>query len=296
MIGQRVGFIGLGNMGAPMSARLLATDFDVTGFDVSPTARERFAQAGGHCVATLSELPYHTDVLILMLPSSAIVESVLLEDGLLAALDHSTVIIDMSSSEPTRTCALAQTVAAAGPTLIDAPVSGGVKGAAAGTLAIMAGGSKEVIDSVAGILAVLGRVTRVGGTGAGHAVKALNNLMSATHLWATSEAMLTGIRFGIDPTVMLSAVNAGSGRSGSTENKWPNFIVTESYDSGFALRLMLKDIKIATALARSLGVDHRLSDQVVALWAEAADELPPAVDHTEIARWLHGRISTAAWP
>jgi 3-hydroxyisobutyrate dehydrogenase len=132
----------------------------------------------------------------------------------------------------------------------------------------------------------MGRVVHAGPLGSGDAVKALNNLLSATHLWVTSEAMLVGERFGIDPEVMLSVFNGSSGRSGSTDNKWPNFILPGTYDSGFALRLMLKDMRIATDLARSTGLPSRLGEDAVRLWAEAAGELPASADHTEVARYL----------
>ena len=126
----------------------------------------------------------------------------------------------------------------------------------------------------------------VGDVGAGHAVKALNNLLSATHLLVTSEAMAAAAAFGLDVPVVLDAINTSSGRSGSTENKWPNFIVPGTFDSGFALRLMLKDMRIALGLAESAGTESRLSAAAVELWAQAADDLPADADHTEIARWL----------
>ena len=156
----------------------------------------------------------------------------------------------MSSSEPLRTRALAEKLAASGlARLVDAPVSGGVGGAERGTLTIMAGGEADTIADLAEVLSVLGRVRHTGPVGSGHALKALNNLLSATHLLATSEAMVAGQEFGLDPHTMLEVFNASSGRSGSTENKWPNFVLPGGYDSGFGLGLMLKDMKIATQLA-----------------------------------------------
>jgi 3-hydroxyisobutyrate dehydrogenase len=136
----------------------------------------------------------------------------------------------------------------------------------------------------------------VGPIGSGDAVKALNNLLSAAHLWVTSEAMLVGQRFGIDPQALLEVFNASSGRSGSTENKWPNFILPGSFDSGFALQLMLKDMRIATRLARECGLPSRLGESAVELWAEAASELDPAADHTEVARYLEHRADRHVEP
>lgn len=285
-----VAFVGLGNMGSPMSERLVAAGYPVRGFDLAPAARERLEAAGGETVDSAGAAVDGADLVILMLPNSAIVEAVLTgEGGVLARARPGTLFVDMSSSEPLRTRALAETVQAAGSRLIDAPVSGGVKGAVAGTLTIMVGGAEGDLDEARGVLEVLGKPTLVGPIGAGHALKAINNLMSAAHLWVSSEAMLTGIEFGLDPTVMLDAINTSSGRSGSTQLKWPNFIVGETYDSGFGLSLMLKDMRIATGLAESLGVPHTLSDQTVAHWSAASEDLGPAADHTEVARWLRAQ-------
>jgi 3-hydroxyisobutyrate dehydrogenase len=287
-----VAFWGLGNMGFPMTVRLLEAGVAVRGFDLSPVARERFAAAGG----TLADPgdPADADTLVLMLPNSDVVEHVLLTDGLAAALRPGTRIIDMSSSEPLRTQDLAARLAADGLVLLDAPVSGGVSGAERGTLAIMVGGAEEDVAAVTPLLDHLGRPSRVGPVGAGHALKALNNLLSATHLWATSEAMLVGERFGLDPEVMLETINGSSGRSGSTQNKWPNFILPGGYDSGFGLQLMLKDMRIATGLAHRLGVPIALGDEVVAHWSRAAGDLPATADHTEVARYLEEESRSAA--
>jgi 3-hydroxyisobutyrate dehydrogenase len=142
-----------------------------------------------------------------------------------------------------------------------------------------------MLAGLADVLAVLGRVRHTGAVGSGHALKALNNLLSATHLLATSEAMVAGQEFGLDPATMLEVFNTSSGRSGSTENKWPNFVLPGGYDSGFGLGLMLKDMKIATDLASAIGRPGRLGSRAVDLWTEARGQLDPGADHTEIARW-----------
>jgi len=282
-----VAVIGLGNMGLPMAKRLVDAGVSVVGFDLSQDARQNLEAAGGTTADRAADAGRNADVVILMLPNSDIVEAVLTgEDGVLAALQPNTLVVDMSSSEPLRTRALADTVAAAGAKLIDAPVSGGVKGAENGTLTIMVGGDSAEFERAAELLAVLGTPNHVGPIGAGHALKSINNLMSAAHLWVSSEAMLTGIAFGLDPQVMLAAINRSSGRSGSTEHKWPNFIVPGTYDSGFGLSLMLKDMRIATGLAERLGVPHTLSAQAVAHWSTASEQLGAGADHTEVARWL----------
>ena len=286
-----VAFIGLGNMGTPMAGRLVDAGYRVRGFDLAEAARERLTAAGGTAVASAVEAVTGADVVILMLPNSDIVEAALVgEAGVLSSLQPGTLVIDMSSSEPLRTRSLAEVVSAGDARLIDAPVSGGVIGAVGGTLAIMVGGADDDFAQVQPLLQVLGKPTHVGAIGAGHALKAINNLMSAAHLWVSSEAMLTGIAFGLDPEVMLEVINASSGRSGSTQLKWPKFIVPETYDSGFGLALMLKDAKIATGLAENLGIPHSLSDAAVEHWTTANADLGPGADHTEVAKWLKMKL------
>lgn len=281
-----IGFIGLGNMGTPMSGRLVQAGLAVHAFDLAPEARARAGAAGAVTHDAAAGAARDAGVVILMLPNSAVVTSVI--DELLAAdaLAPGAVVIDMSSSEPAATRTLAARLGAAGVRFVDAPVSGGVKGATRGTLTIMTGGADADVAEVAPVLAPLGRTVHAGPVGAGHAVKALNNLLSATHLWITSEAIEAGRRFGLDPAVMLEVFNGSSGRSGSTENKWPNFILPGTYDSGFGLRLMLKDMKIATVLAAQTGAPSVLGDAAVERWARAAQDLDPAADHTEVAQWI----------
>ncbi|SKA98117.1 3-hydroxyisobutyrate dehydrogenase [Agreia bicolorata] len=281
-----VSFIGLGNMGNPMASRLVAAGYRVTGFDLAESARDTLAESGGTPATSAADAVAGSDVVILMLPNSSVVEAVLSDESVLSALAAGAIVVDMSSSEPLRSRALAQRLAADGIRFVDAPVSGGVTGARAGSLTIMVGGSTDDAAAVEGVLSALGRPTRVGEVGAGHAAKALNNLLSATHLWATSEAVLAGERFGLDPAVLLGVFNSSSGRSGSTENKWPNFVLTDSYDSGFGLGLMLKDMRIAVDLAEELGAPSVLGRTAVERWQRASDSLGRGADHTEVARWL----------
>ncbi|GAB3615582.1 NAD(P)-dependent oxidoreductase [Okibacterium endophyticum] len=288
---MRIGFVGLGRMGAPMAQRLVRAGHEVVGADPAPAARAALESAGGRTVVNAADAA--AELVILMLPNSSVVASVM-TGGLTEALSPGSLVIDMSSSEPLATRELAAALERIGIGLVDAPVSGGVSGAEKGTLTIMAGGDEASVARATEVIETLGSVRRVGAVGAGHAVKAFNNLLSATHLASASEAILAAQRFGLDPAVMLEAINSSSGRSGSTENKWPNFILPGSYDSGFALSLMLKDMRIATGLAAGLGADTPLADRAVELWSAAADALPPDADHTEIARWMaeQGQDST----
>ena len=286
---HRVGFVGLGHMGIPMAGHLLTAGHQVTGYDPDPSAAERAATTGIDIVTDLAEITDHADVILLMLPNSAVVEKVLVEDGLLTRIPTGGTVIDMGSSKPASTRQLAGTAAEHGVDYVDAPVSGGVVGAEAGSLTIMVGGQPEAVAKVHDLLTAMGsKVTHLGPAGAGHALKALNNLMSATHLLVSSEALLVGQEFGLDINVMLDAINTSTGRSGSTEVKWPKYVVPGTFDSGFGLSLMLKDIRIAVELATECGLPSRLGEAAVALWSEAEKALPTGSDHTRIVTWLEG--------
>jgi 3-hydroxyisobutyrate dehydrogenase len=294
---EQIGFVGLGNMGMPMARRLAASGYQVTGFDASPRVMASIDGADGLSrAAALAEVAGASPV-ILMLPDSDVVEQVLVDDGLLAELKPGSMVIDMSSSDPARTRELAERAAGLGVTLIDAPVSGGVAGALEGSLTIMVGAPEQAFLAAGPVLQNLGsRVVHAGGVGAGHAVKALNNLMSAAHLLASSEALIAGRRFGLDPAVMLEIINGSSGRSGSTETKWPRYVLTESYNAGFPVRLMVKDIKLALGIEHATGTPSVVSEATVAAWSQALDDLPPNADHTAIARWLDNLPASRAVP
>lgn len=281
---RRIAFFGLGHMGLPMATRLLAAGHRVTGHDPDKAATGRFKRAGGNVSTDNRQTLASSDCVILMLPNSDVVEAVTSQPGFDPPPD--TVVVDMGSSEPLRTRALAANFAARGVTLLDAPVSGGVNGAIRGDLKIMAAGDSAALDRVVPLLNHLGTVTHVGESGAGHALKALNNLLSATHLLATAEAVHAGRRLGLQDEVMIEVFNASSGRSGSTENKWPRFISPGTFDSGFALRLMRKDLSIAVGLLDPQDRQNSLAQCVERRWAAAEQELAENADHTEIARWV----------
>lgn len=286
-----VGVVGLGNMGLPMASRLRAAGYDVHGYDRDPGVIAAARAAGVTIAGGVGELARTCGVLVFLLPGSHVVDPVAAEVAEVPAGERvCDLIVDMSSSSPERTQALGERLALAGIRLVDAPVSGGVSGAREGTLTIMVGGEKDDLDRVAPMLGELGtRIVHVGASGAGHAAKALNNLLSATHLLATSEALVVGTRFGIDPAVLNAAINVSSGRSGSTENKMPRFILTGSFDSGFTSALLAKDIGIAEDLARGLGVDAPIGRAVREWWNDLAAALPDGADHTEIVRPLEER-------
>ncbi|MEP6547562.1 MAG: NAD(P)-dependent oxidoreductase [Gammaproteobacteria bacterium] len=284
---QRIGFVGLGNMGAPMARHLAAAGYALMVADTNTAALQRFCSAAQCESGTLAEIGVGCRLVITMLPDGKAVRQVLLgEGGIAAALAPGSVVLDMTSAEPLGTRELSQILQRSSISLVDAPVSGGVKRAVEGKLAIMAGGEPAVIDRCRPALAALGQVFCAGASGSGHAVKALNNYLSAVALAATAEAMMAGESFGIDPKVLLEILNHSTGRNTATEQKYPAFVLPRTFNSGFALGLMAKDLRIALQLAKALGTPASLLSECSELWNGAERRLGFAADNTDIVRYL----------
>lgn len=285
-----LGFVGIGTMGDPMVHCLAAAGHHPLIHDANPAAAARVAERDGLTSAPAArDVGAVCDVVILMLPDSAIVRDVCLGSGELAgAMKPGSVIVDMSSSDPIETRKLGAELKEMGITLLDAPVSGGVRKARDGTLAIMLGGDDAAaMDKVEPILTGMGKVFRAGPLAAGHATKALNNYVSAAGLVAACEAVIVGRDFGLDPAVLTQIVNASTGRNNSTENKIAQFVLSGKFrDAGFALRLMTKDVGLAAGLGRHTGHDFPGLAALSSIWKDAAEDLDPAADHTEIFRYL----------
>src|SRR5690606_6441672 len=221
----RIGFIGIGAMGAPMAACLAMAGYRLVVHDSRREPVDAFVAAhgaeGAVGAASLAELGAAADVVITILPTSAIVSEVLFgEQGLAAALRPGTLVIDMTSGVPAVTVALAERLARQDVALFDAPVAGGVARAVTGQLAIMAGGEAAHVDRALPILQAMGTVTRTGAIGTGHAMKALNNLVSSGGFLIGIEALLIGSRFGIDPETMVDILNLSTGMNNSTQKKF----------------------------------------------------------------------------
>jgi 3-hydroxyisobutyrate dehydrogenase len=277
----KVGFIGIGNMGEPMAAHLVKAGWDVQVYDTDAAKVSKFSAA-----ASLAALGQRCNAIITMLPDGHVVRKVVFEgdDCLVKGLARGAVIIDMSSSAPVGTRELGEALAGRGIGLIDAPVSGGVKGAVAATLAIMVGGEATLAQAIDPLLAPMGKRFYAGSLGAGHAIKVLNNYVSAAGLAAAGEAVLIARRFGIDPQTVISIINASSGRNNSTENKFAQYILNQKFNSGFSLGLMAKDIALAMEVAQACKVEAELGQACLALWKDAEAELGGKADHTEVVR------------
>jgi 3-hydroxyisobutyrate dehydrogenase len=287
---QRIGFIGLGMMGLPMTSCLSNAGFQLFLADADAGRLQEVQSALGASALTADNAG-SLDALITMLPNSNIVESVLLgadgKSGWAAALTAGTVLIDMSSSEPARSRELGQKLAALGLHYLDAPVSGGVKRAVDGSLAILVGGDVQVMQRCQPLLDAMGKnILHIGEAGAGHAAKALNNFVSASGLLATVEALHVAKRFGIDPGVMVDVLNASSGGSNTSLNKARQFMLSGSFGSGFSMQLMNKDLKIAKGLSDALDYPLTFGQGTIKVWDEVAQDSTPATDHTEMYRML----------
>lgn len=281
----RIAFVGLGNMGRPMAALIAAAGYPLAVADSdAAVAAEVAGQTGAEAFADLSRLGHVSDILITMLPTGAIVAEVV--GATVAGMASGSVVIDMSSSAPMGTVALGAELAGRGIALVDAPVSGGVRRAGRGDLAIIAGGDTGTVMRVRPILETMGTVIPTGPLGSGHALKALNNFVSAAGLAAACEALIIATRFGLDPDTVVEVLNNSTGRNTATETKLRQFVLNRTFAAGFSAELMAKDVRTARDLADFLGIPAPTLRESSRLWGEAADSLGRGADHTAIYRYL----------
>ena len=276
-----IGFIGIGKMGTPMSRHLRRGDFTVLGYDTDPGALERVSGDGVQAVETLAELARRSDVVILMLPNSDIVEAVVLgEGGLAENMAPGKLLIDMSSSYPRRTAALGELLSRREIHMLGAPVSGGVTGAEAATLAIMPGGPSDVVAAAMPLFEIMGgNIVHIDETvESGHAMKCVNNFLSATNILSSMEAVAFAAKLGLDPEKVLNVVNSGSGRNSGTYDKWPRFFLPRDFNTGFSAGLMYKDLTMASDLAREVGAAMFILNHVRQVYGLATERFGPDAD------------------
>jgi 3-hydroxyisobutyrate dehydrogenase len=284
-----IGFVGVGAMGWPMAALLAGAGYRLVVVDADPARATRFADE--HDVvaaATAREAAARADVLITILPNSAIVEEVLFgPDGAAATLSRDSVVVEMSSGIPAQTSSFAHRLAISGVSMIDAPVSGGVSRATTGELTIMVGGEPVVVDRVRDILNVLGtQIHLTGDLGSGQAMKALNNLTSATGLISALETLAIGRAQGLDPGQMVDILNVSTGMTNSTKLKLKQFVLSGAFNSGFGLDLLIKDVRIAVQMSDAAGIRTPLSSLTRDILDASGRYLGPGHDHTEVAKYV----------
>jgi 3-hydroxyisobutyrate dehydrogenase len=278
-----VAVIGLGNMGLAMLGRLAAQG--ALAFDLDPGKRAAAAALGATVPGSVAGAA--APVMVLSLPDEAASGAVL--DALLPRLPAGAVVVDTSTLSPVAARGFAERAAAAGCAYLDAPVSGGAAGAAAGTLAMMVGGEAAALDRARPVLDRLAtRILHVGPSGAGQVAKLVNNLMVATHLVVAAEALRLGAAAGVAAEALLPVINGATGRSAATEVNWPRWIASGSFDSGFTAGLMRKDVRLALGLAQAVGAPLDATARAAAVWEALAAQVPDAADFNRLPAAILG--------
>jgi len=273
------------------AAKLIREEFPLAVYDIERARQEGFAQSHQcRSASSLADLAHGIATVIAMLPTGRDVRQVLLEaeDGVLAkSLAAGAIVIDMSSSEPAGTRELSAALGKRGVDLVDAPVSGGIGGAETASLVIMIGSdNKAAVERVRPILSALGQKLFVtGGSGTGHAMKALNNFIAGTSYLAAAEALVVGQRFGLDPELMTDIINQSTGRNFPTANVLKQQVLSRKFGSGFRLALLAKDVKIAADLAEDLRAHAPLGQLIRDLYARAKDRVEGDPDHSSAIKY-----------
>jgi 3-hydroxyisobutyrate dehydrogenase len=289
-----IGFVGIGAMGTPMAGNLARAGYRVVVFDLDTARAEKLSGEHGITMAMdLADLGAASNIVITMLPDGKAVRTALCGDNdsfkncVLERAKPSTLVIDMSSSSPMGTRELGEVLAKRGLQFIDAPVSNGVKGAIAATLSIMVGGDKAIFERVKPMLEKMGnQIYFAGPLGAGHAIKALNNYVSAAGLIAACEAMHAGQAFGIDPNVIVDIINTSSGMNNTTKNKCKQYMLSGAYNAGFSAGLMAKDVRTALEIAEAMQTSTAFAKPTADVWNAMEKKLGFIADHTEMHRFL----------
>jgi 3-hydroxyisobutyrate dehydrogenase-like beta-hydroxyacid dehydrogenase len=284
---EHLGFIGIGRMGGPMAGRLLEAGHRLTIFDVSDAAMEPLAARGAIKAPSVRALAASVETVLVSLPTPNIVHSVALgEDGILAG-GKVTTFIDLSTSGPRAATAIAAALRERGIAAIDAPVSGGIGGAKKGTLAVMAACERALFARFEPVLKIFGKTFHVSERpGLGQVMKLANNLLSATAMAVSCEAIVMGVKAGLDPRIMVDVINAGSGRNTATQDKFPQAILPRSFNYGFTTGLMYKDVKLCLEEAEAQQVPMWVGSAVRQLWQYANAEFGPDSDFTSIVKCI----------
>jgi 3-hydroxyisobutyrate dehydrogenase-like beta-hydroxyacid dehydrogenase len=287
MSDKQLGFVGVGRMGIHMAGRLLEAGYAVTVFDTNETAMARLEQRGAKRAASAADVASQCETVLVSLPTPDIVKLVALGKGGVIEGTKAKTFIDLSTTGPRVAKEVAEGLAKKGITAVDAPVSGGPTGAEKGTLAMMIACPRPLADELRPVIEVLGKFFYIGeAPGLGQTMKVINNLLSATAITITSEAMVMGVKAGLDPATMLDVINAGSGRNTATEDKFPRCVVPRRFDFGFTTALLYKDIKLCLDEAEALGTPMIVGNAVRQLMAIGKAEMGPDADITEFVKPL----------
>src|SRR5579863_1171314 len=285
LTGESVLFIGAGNMGGPMATHLLDAGVQLAVADLSERTLQPFAARGAPTATSAADLP--GDVVITILPTDKHVREALLGSGGAIGKRKRAIVIEMTSAAPTATKRLAAELEELGIPLIDAPVSGGVRGAKGAKLTTMVGGDEKLFERYRPLLALMcNNIRHVGAVGSGHTLKALNNFLSGVSLWATCEALLIGAKSGLDLQTMVDVIKTSSGQTNALDTKIVMSVLPRTFDYGFSMRLISKDVSIAARLARELDVPAPVLAQAEENWMLAKSQLGDDADFSAVMRLL----------
>jgi len=285
-----IGFIGLGNMGAPMARRLIEAGHKLIVYDTRNDAVAPLVALGAQLASSPADVADRVETVLASLPTPQIVAKVATAEGGVIQGKRIKRFIDLSTTGARVAGEIAAALAKKNIAQVDSPVSGGVAGAVKGTLAVMVSGPPADIDAVKDALAVLGKVFVIGHKpGMAQTMKLANNFLSATAMAATSEAVVMGVKAGLDPAIMIDVINAGSGRNTASTGKFPNAILPRTFDLGFATALMLKDVRLCLEEAKALGVPNEVMSAVAGTWEAANSEIGGDKDFTTVIQPIEKR-------
>ncbi len=282
---MEVGFIGLGNMGFPMARRIIQEGHDVVAFDTNGAALERLVAAGAHPASSSKEVADRVETVMASLPSPA--ASVEVATGAAGVIEGSRVkrYVDFSTVGSRTAVRIHDLLAQRNVVAIDSPVSGGVGGAEKGSLAVMVSGPRDEFDVIRTALEAIGRPFYIGEKpGSAQTMKLANNILAANVLVATAEVVVMGVKSGLDPGVMIEVLNAGSGATSASRDKFPRAILPRSFDYGFATGLMVKDVRLYLDEAKALGAPADIAETIGRLWEAAARDEGPDSDFTTVIK------------
>ena len=282
-----VGFVGVGNMGFPMAGRLVDAGYEVVAYDINEDALGAISNKGAKAAKSAADVASQVETVFVSLPKPEHVHAVAFGEGGVCEGTKRRFFVDLSTTGPQAAAKNAAGLAEHGISAIDAPVSGGVAGAENGTLAVMVSGPKADCDALQPIFEVIGKYFYVSDTpGHGQMMKIINNLLSATATAATCEAVVLGKKAGLDPHVMIDIINASSGRSTASEQKFPRSILPGTYDYGFAMGLMSKDVNLCLSEAEAMNFPMFIGKAVQQMWLHGVAQGGPDEDFTNLFRYI----------
>ncbi|KRS18680.1 NAD(P)-dependent oxidoreductase [Roseovarius indicus] len=294
----KLGFVGVGKMGEPMAGRLIDAGYDLVIHDTDLAATRRLTALGATAADSPRSVADSAEIVIVSLPSPQILEQVSLGENGAIHGKAMRILIDISTTGPRVANNIAAALEKEGKAMIDSPVSGGLKGARNGTLAVMNSGPRSAYDEVTPVLEIFGKLFYMGETpGSAQTMKLANNLLAASALAASCEAVVMGVKAGLDPKIMLDVINAGSGRNSATEDKFPKSVLPRTFDFGFATGLSFKDVRLCVDEAEAMGVPMVVGSAVRQMLSMTNQVYGAESDFTSMVKivegWAHVEVGSS---